>query len=161
MWGLAHALFGCARMPVRVGKMSPAIPLAAALAILLSAVVAGFIHARDCLTELFLRFNGCCVHGILHGTRVNAAGKGAQRARSTTPTLSTPLHAIYTRLSEVAAMLRTMAPPEGTVTRANVSFLGAHWMMGLGFNSRFAVPHHSIPGNGDAAETGDAANIRL
>jgi hypothetical protein len=76
MWALAHALFGRASMPVRVGEMGTAIPLAAALAILLSAVVAGFIHARNCLTELFLRFNGCCVHGILHGTRVNAAGKG-------------------------------------------------------------------------------------
>jgi hypothetical protein len=40
-----HALFGRARMPVRVRKMSPAIPLAAALAVLLGAEVAGFIHA--------------------------------------------------------------------------------------------------------------------
>ncbi len=39
-----HALFGRAGMPVRVGKMAPAIPLAAALAILLSAMVARLIH---------------------------------------------------------------------------------------------------------------------
>src|SRR6266849_32231 len=45
-----HALFGSARMPVRVGEMRPAIPLAAAFAILLSAMVAGFIHARNRLT---------------------------------------------------------------------------------------------------------------
>jgi hypothetical protein len=76
MWALAHALFGCARMPVRVGEMGPTIPVTAALAILLSAVVAGFIDAGNCLTELFLGFYGCCVQGILHGTRVNAAGKG-------------------------------------------------------------------------------------
>src|SRR5258708_4093301 len=40
-----HALFGRAGMPVRVGKMAPAIPLAAALAILLSAMVARLIHS--------------------------------------------------------------------------------------------------------------------
>src|SRR5260370_18197051 len=62
-------------MPVRVRKMSPAIPLAGALAILLSALVAGFIHARNCLTELFFGFYGCCVHRILHGTKDRAAGK--------------------------------------------------------------------------------------
>jgi len=84
--------------------------LAAALAILLGAVVAGFIHARDCLTELFLGFYSRCVHGILHGTRVNAAGKGTQGARSTTPALFTPLQAIYTRPSEVAAILGCSRP---------------------------------------------------
>src|SRR5258708_19530834 len=63
-------------MPVRVRKMSPAIPLTAARAILLSALVAGFIHARNRLTELFLGFYGCCVHRILHGTKDSAAGKG-------------------------------------------------------------------------------------
>src|SRR5260370_11557409 len=62
-------------MRVRVRKMSPAIPLAGALAILLSALVAGFIHARNCLTELFFGFYGCCVHRILHGTKDRAAGK--------------------------------------------------------------------------------------
>src|SRR5260370_33646626 len=62
-------------MRVRVRKMSPAIPLAGALAILLSALVAGFVHARNCLTELFFGFYGCCVHRILHGTKDRAAGK--------------------------------------------------------------------------------------
>src|SRR5260370_26475694 len=62
-------------MRVRVRKMSPAIPLAGALAILLSALVAGFIHARNCLTELFFGFYGCFVHRILHGTKDRAAGK--------------------------------------------------------------------------------------
>ena len=72
----ARALFGCARMPVRVRKMSPAIPLTAARTVLLSALVAGFIHARNRLTELFLGFYGCCVHRILHGAKDGAAGKG-------------------------------------------------------------------------------------
>jgi hypothetical protein len=63
-------------MPVRVRKMCAAIPLTATLAILLSAVVAGFIHARNCLTELFFGFYGCGLHVILHGTSVGAAGKG-------------------------------------------------------------------------------------
>src|SRR6266850_6943291 len=65
----AHALFGCAGVPVRVGEMRPAKPLAAAFAKLLGAMIAGFIHARNCLTELFLGSYGCCVHGILHATR--------------------------------------------------------------------------------------------
>jgi hypothetical protein len=63
-------------MPVRVRKMCAAIPLAATLAILLSAVVAGFIHTRNCLTWLFFGLYGCCLHVILHGTSVGAAGKG-------------------------------------------------------------------------------------
>jgi len=120
----ARALFGCARMPVRVRKMSPAIPLTAARTVLLSALVAGFIHARNRLTELFLGFYGCCVHRILHGTKDGAAGKGPQRTRSTMPTLFTPLQAIYTRPSAVAAILRTTPPPEGMAARANFSFFG-------------------------------------
>src|SRR5260370_12174716 len=98
-------------MPVRIGEMSGAIALAAGLAVRLGAVVAGFIDARNCLAKLFLGFCCCCVHGNLHATR-EAEGKGTQRARSTTPTLFTPLQAIYTRPSEVAAMLRTVPPPE-------------------------------------------------
>ena len=54
----ARTLFGCARMPVGIREMSPAIPLAAALTILLGASVAGFIHARNCLTKLFFGFYG-------------------------------------------------------------------------------------------------------
>src|SRR6267378_3663888 len=92
----AHALFGCAGMPVRIREMSPAKPLTAARAKLLSALTARLIHARDCLTELFLGFYGCCVHNTLHGARDDAAGKATQRARSTTPTGSTPLQTIYT-----------------------------------------------------------------
>src|SRR5260370_14658885 len=63
-------------MPVRVGKMSLAIPVAAALAILLSAVVAGFIHVRNRLTKLFLGFYGCCSHCLLHRTKQGAPGEG-------------------------------------------------------------------------------------
>jgi hypothetical protein len=72
----AHTLLWSARMPIRVRKMGPAIPLTALLAILLSAMVAGFIHPRNRLAELFLGFYGCCVHRILHGTKGGAAGKG-------------------------------------------------------------------------------------
>src|SRR5260370_498983 len=46
----ACALIGSARMPVRVGAMSAAAPLAAALTILLGGEVAGVIHARLSLT---------------------------------------------------------------------------------------------------------------
>jgi len=63
-------------MPIRVREMRPAIPLTAPLAILLSAMVAGLIHARNCLTELLLGLYGCSVHRILHGTKDGAAGKG-------------------------------------------------------------------------------------
>jgi hypothetical protein len=90
-------------MPVRVRKMCAAIPLTATLAILLSAVVAGFIHARNCLTELFFGFYGCGLHVILHGTPVQQ-GRSTSRARSTTPTLFTRLQAIYTCPSAVAAI---------------------------------------------------------
>ena len=63
-------------MPIRVREMRPAIPLTALLAILLSAMVTRFIHARNGLTELFLGFYGCSVHRILHGTKDRAAGNG-------------------------------------------------------------------------------------
>src|SRR6266481_6396507 len=122
----ASTLFRCAWMPVGVRKMSPAIPLTAALARLLSALVAGFIHARYCLAELFFGFYGRCVHRILHGAKDGIAVKRPQRTRSTTPTLSTPLQAIYTRPSAVAAMLRTTPPPEGMVARANFSVFGSN-----------------------------------
>src|SRR5438874_2958183 len=78
----ARTLFGCARMPVRVREMSPAIPLAAALAILLGASVTGFIDARNCLTELCFGFNGCCIHRILHGTKFGAANRESRPTRS-------------------------------------------------------------------------------
>src|ERR1700676_4688711 len=45
-------------------------------------------------------------------------------AGDTTPTLSTPLHAMYTRPSDVAAMLRTTPPPEGIFALANVCVFG-------------------------------------
>src|SRR6266850_367065 len=48
----------------------------------------------------------------------------AQRAGSTTPTLFTPLQAIYTRPSAVATMWRTVPPPEGITARANCSVFG-------------------------------------
>lgn len=54
------ALFGGAFMPFRIGEMRPAEPLAAALAILLGAFIAGFIHTRDSLTGVFLRLYGGC-----------------------------------------------------------------------------------------------------
>src|SRR6266446_4228248 len=51
-------------------------------------------------------------------------GRGTQRARSTTPTLFTPLQAIYTRPSVVAAILRAVPPPEGMMARADFSVFG-------------------------------------
>jgi hypothetical protein len=63
-------------MPVRVGEMNLAVPVTAALTILLSAVIAGFVYARNCLTKLFFGFYGRCSHGILHGTKSGALEKG-------------------------------------------------------------------------------------
>src|SRR6266403_482419 len=63
------ALLGRTRMPVGVRKMSAAEPLGAPLAILLGAMVAGFIQPRNSLTKLFLWFCGCCVHRILRGIK--------------------------------------------------------------------------------------------
>src|SRR5437667_6787060 len=52
------------------------------------------------------------------------AEEGHQRSGSTTPTLLTPLQARYTRPSEVAAIFRTVPPPEGIFVRANSSVFG-------------------------------------
>ena len=117
------ALFGRTRMPVGVGEMSSAEPLGAPLTILLGTLVAGFIQPRNSLTKLLLGFCGCCVHRILR-RRESGQGRAIQRAGSTTPTLFTPLQAIYTRPSAVATMWRTVPPPEGIAARANCSVLG-------------------------------------
>src|SRR5882672_8411252 len=69
-----------------------------------------------------------------HPPRNKAAqGRGTQRAGSTTPTLFTPLQAIYTRPSAVATIWRTVPPPEGIAARANCSVLGLNWMIVFGF----------------------------
>lgn len=104
--------------------MSLAIPLTAALAILLGAMVTRFIHTRNRLAELFLGLYGCCSHGILTALLMVQQGRETQWALSTTPTLFTPLQAIYTRPSEVAAIFRTVPPPDGIFARANFSVLG-------------------------------------
>src|ERR1700730_15075221 len=75
---------------------------------------------------------------------------------STTPTLSTPLHAIYTRPSDVAAMLRTVPPPDGMLARANPSVFGLNWMIVFSFtpdslyhtipSAVIAIPYGSDPG---------------
>src|SRR6267143_557329 len=61
------ALFGRTRMPVGVGEMSSAEPLSAPRTVLLGALAAGFIYARNSLTKLLFGFCGCCVHRILRG----------------------------------------------------------------------------------------------
>src|SRR6266702_1084378 len=61
------ALLGRARMPLGVGVMRAAEPLAAALAILLSDLVAGFVYARNSLAGLFLGLNGWSRHRFLRG----------------------------------------------------------------------------------------------
>src|SRR5580765_8552390 len=55
-----------------------------------------------------------------------------QRTGSTTPTLFTPLQARYTRPSDVAAMFRTVPPPEGIFVRANSSVFGLKRMRVFG-----------------------------
>src|SRR5258708_38996266 len=52
------ALLGRTRMPVGVGEMSSAEPFGAPLAILLRALVAGFIQPRHSLTKLWFGFCG-------------------------------------------------------------------------------------------------------
>src|SRR5437667_5423062 len=62
---------------------------------------------------------------------------------STTPTLLTPLHARYTRPSDVAAMFRTVPPPDGISARANSSVFGLNRTTVFG-----ATPdslYHTIP----------------
>src|SRR5215469_9522017 len=61
------ALFGRASMPLGVGVMRAAKPLATALAVLLSAFVAGLVYARDSLTGLFLGLKGWSGHRFLLG----------------------------------------------------------------------------------------------
>jgi hypothetical protein len=76
--------------------MRPAEPLRAALTVLAGTLVARFIQTRDSLAELFFRPCGCCVHRILRGAEKRKCWGGAYRAGSATPTLFTPLQAIYT-----------------------------------------------------------------
>src|SRR5690242_12393075 len=62
------ALFRRATMPLGIGVMRAAEPLVAVLAKLLSALIAGFIHARHSLTSVFLRlYGGGSGHGVLLG----------------------------------------------------------------------------------------------
>ena len=61
------ALLGGAGMPLGVGVVRAAEPLAAALAILLSAFVAGLVYARNPLAGLFLGLNGWSRHRFLLG----------------------------------------------------------------------------------------------
>src|SRR3981189_1263131 len=56
------ALCGRTRMPLRIREMCPAEPLSAPRAVLLGALAAGFIYARNSLTKLLFGFCGCCVH---------------------------------------------------------------------------------------------------
>src|SRR5579859_698166 len=67
------ALLRRATMPLRIGVMRAAEPLAAALAKLLSTSVAGFLHSRHSLTGMFLRlYSGGSGHGVLLGNGVVA-----------------------------------------------------------------------------------------
>src|SRR5713226_7025576 len=134
-------------MPVRVREMSPAIPLAAALAVLLGAVVAGFIHARNCLTKLFLRFCCCCVHGILHSPKDGAAGKGHSAGTFY------HAHFVYAAASNIHPSVgssrhvahRTAA---GRNDRTRKLFrLGIELNDGIRFHPGFAVPNHSVWSN--------------
>ena len=65
-------------MPVGIGEMRLAKPLAAVLAILQALVVAGLIHARNRLAELFFGFCRCRFHGILRIAGGGVSGKGTQ-----------------------------------------------------------------------------------
>src|SRR5579859_2805480 len=75
-------------------------------------------------------------------------GRG-QRAGTTTPTLFTPLHAIYTRPSTVAAILRTVPPPDGIFVREvkderaalGSGRFGKHIVGIGGLRSRFRCSH--------------------
>jgi hypothetical protein len=61
------ALVGRAGMPLGVGVVRAAEPLAAALAILPGNFVAGFVYPRNSLTGLFLGLNGWSRHRFLLG----------------------------------------------------------------------------------------------
>jgi hypothetical protein len=61
------ALLGRAGMPLGVGVVGAAEPLAAALAILLSAFVAGLVYARNSLAGLLLGLKGWSRHRFLLG----------------------------------------------------------------------------------------------
>jgi hypothetical protein len=113
--------------------MRPAEPLPAAIAILLRVFVAGLLHARDSLTNLLLGLDAGCGHGFLLSTKWIAARKAGQRAGSTTPTLFTPLQAIYTRPSAIAAILRTVPLPDGITALANASVLRSKRTIVFGF----------------------------
>jgi hypothetical protein len=74
------ALLRSASVPFGVGIVPLAEPLATALAELLAGVVTRLIHARDSLTELFLRLYRGRTHNFLQGTKERAGRKGKSTA---------------------------------------------------------------------------------
>src|SRR6266581_6614286 len=92
-----------------------------------------FVDARYALADLFFGLYACRTHGVLQNTKDHSPVSGCQRAGSTTPTLLTPLHAIYTRPSEVAAIFRIVPPPEGMFARAKLSVFGSNRTIVFGF----------------------------
>src|SRR6266571_500006 len=85
-------------------------------------------------------------------------------ATSTTPTLFTPLHARYTRPSFVAAMFRTVPPPDGIVARANACVFGSNRMSVFGFTPDslyHTIPSGvmTIPYGADLAPPGESHNL--
>src|SRR5438552_1061912 len=83
---------------------------------------------------------------------------------STIPTLFTPLHARYTRPSFVAAMFRTVPPPDGIVARANACVFGSNRMSVFGFTPDslyHTIPSGvmTIPYGADPAPPGESHNF--
>src|SRR5256885_2172378 len=124
---LSGALIGCAGMPIRVREVRAAKPLPALCAATLPKNLAGYFPRRDALASPFLWLFLQLFHDDLPGTRPECPMtlmEMFQGVRSTTATLLTPLHARYKRPSEVAAMFRTVPPPEGMAARANSCVVG-------------------------------------
>src|SRR5713101_267985 len=89
--------------------------------------------ATKCTTRLRCSGEACC------------AGHHASPycTTSTTPTLFTPLQAIYTRPYGAAAMFRTVPPPDGIAARANSSVFGSNRTMVFGFTPDSL--YHTMP----------------
>jgi hypothetical protein len=99
----------------------------------LGALVAGLIHARDCLTELFLGFYRGCVHDILHGTKDGAAGKGGLAGGFH------PSHFVYAAASNIhppvgsGGHIADCFAAGGNDGTRKISVFGSNWMTVLGF----------------------------
>src|SRR6266850_6205430 len=148
------ALLGRARMPVGVREMRPAEPLRASLTVLLGALVAGFVHARNSLTKLFLGFWSRRVHGVLRGTERGLTWKRRSPDRFHHADF---IHAATGNIHPSVGCRRHVAHRASSRRNRGPGKLFCFWIElddGVRLHSRFAVPNQAVRRDSDSVGTG-------